>query len=549
MPNVPHQLADQQLRENFQHFVLQTGGLQNQISTLSDAVGDAMPVGSILAWTTDSAPVGWAIADGTAISRTTYAALFAEIGTTYGVGDGSTTFNLPNLKGRTVVAKDSAQTEFDALAETGGAKTHTLVAAEMPAHVHNIGPVGNPQLFTPAGAGNFVAASTGGAGTGLNPGTTSTGGGGAHANLQPYIVLNYIIKLLPSGDASLAVAAGSGLSSSAGQLNVNVDGATLEISADTLQVKDGGISAAKVAADVATQAELDAHAALTTAHAAATNLLHTTGAESKTGILTMANQLLGAAGSLSTVGVAVGEAGVGMYRFTVGRGALAAGGVRVADWQSTQFAINVPLLATYLGLGSGVPVDGAIEMTATTVLDADWTSGNTFTVNPGDGALFSGYAAPYPVKVGASSVKVWVTARSSDTFTVNTAPTTAAISGTSPYGTGAAMPSFSAGDAVTICLTDGYMIPAAGASLAAVFNQSVTPTMWLPPTSTVHSLSAPATGRVFVFADFSGNAAVVPIDIGIYNLDSAYHQINTNYGSLTVVYNAASQKYVKIANT
>jgi microcystin-dependent protein len=97
-----------------------------------------VPTGSINAWSTNTAPTGWQLCDGTEVSRTTYAALFAVIGTTYGAGDGSTTFNLPNLKGRAIVGRDAAQTEFDVLGETGGAKTHTLTSAQMPAHVHAI---------------------------------------------------------------------------------------------------------------------------------------------------------------------------------------------------------------------------------------------------------------------------------------------------------------------------------------------------------------------------------------------------------------------------
>jgi microcystin-dependent protein len=82
------------------------------------------------------APAGWLLCDGTAISRTTYAALFAVIGTTYGAGDGSTTFNVPNLKGRVGVGVDTAQTEFAARGQTGGEKAHTLSITEMPSHTH-----------------------------------------------------------------------------------------------------------------------------------------------------------------------------------------------------------------------------------------------------------------------------------------------------------------------------------------------------------------------------------------------------------------------------
>ncbi len=87
-------------------------------------------------WTTNTPPIGYLVCDGTAVSRTTYASLFSVISTAYGIGNGTTTFNLPNIKGNVVVGRDSGQTEFDVLGETGGAKTHSLSVAEMPAHTH-----------------------------------------------------------------------------------------------------------------------------------------------------------------------------------------------------------------------------------------------------------------------------------------------------------------------------------------------------------------------------------------------------------------------------
>lgn len=161
--------------------------------TLVDPIfsGEAMiPLGAVVPFAGRVSPEGWLICDGSAVSRTLYANLFAVIGTTYGSGNGSTTFNLPDMKGRIPVARDAAQTEFDVLGETGGAKTHTLTTAEMPAHEHD-------------GDGGFETlriATTGatlgiGAGTNVAPIYNETiGGGGAHNNLQPYITLNYIIK-------------------------------------------------------------------------------------------------------------------------------------------------------------------------------------------------------------------------------------------------------------------------------------------------------------------------------------------------------------------
>jgi len=147
--------------------------------------GALTPTGSIMAWTTTSAPTGFLLCDGSAVSRTTYATLFGIVSTTFGTGDGSTTFNVPNLKGKVIVGFNASETEFDAMGETGGEKTHTLTVAEMPAHTHNY-------PSTAGGAGNAVPTlSDAGA---HNNVTDSKGGDGAHNNLQPYMALTYIIK-------------------------------------------------------------------------------------------------------------------------------------------------------------------------------------------------------------------------------------------------------------------------------------------------------------------------------------------------------------------
>lgn len=134
---------------------------------------------------TSTPPTGWLTCDGSAVSRTTYAALFTAIGTQFGIGDGTTTFNLPNAKGRVVVGYNAAETEFDALGEIGGAKTHTLATSEIPAHTHTVGYDG--------GGGVVGAASNGNAGSNTFN-TGSTGGAGAHNNLQPYITFHCVIK-------------------------------------------------------------------------------------------------------------------------------------------------------------------------------------------------------------------------------------------------------------------------------------------------------------------------------------------------------------------
>nr|DAQ47247.1 MAG TPA: Baseplate wedge protein [Caudoviricetes sp.] len=150
------------------------------------------PAGSVQMFAGATAPPGYAICDGGAVSRTDNPNLFAAVGVAYGAGDGSTTFNLPNLKGRVPVGQDAAQSEFNALGKAGGAKTHTLTEAQMPVHSH-------PQYVTANSGSEAIRrdyASDGGSARfpqGANTG--NAGGGQAHNNLQPYVVMSYIIRL------------------------------------------------------------------------------------------------------------------------------------------------------------------------------------------------------------------------------------------------------------------------------------------------------------------------------------------------------------------
>ena len=156
------------------------------------------PSGAILNYAGATAPSGWLLCYGQAISRATYAALFTAIGTVYGAGDGSTTFNLPDLRGRSISGVDNmggtaasrvtsggSGVAGTTLGATGGAETVTLTQAQMPAHTHS--------APNPGGA----ASATSGSGSGGNGSTTtgSTGGGGAHSNMQPVIMMNSIIKI------------------------------------------------------------------------------------------------------------------------------------------------------------------------------------------------------------------------------------------------------------------------------------------------------------------------------------------------------------------
>lgn len=176
-----------------------------------------LPTGTIIMHAADTPPTGYLICNGGTFSSATYPALAAMLGDTYGVHSG-TTYYLPDLAGRVPVGK-SAETEFNALGKSGGEKTHTLTNAEMPTHSHGGGTgwISNDHSHTPSVAGSGAVAGTAsrltangssfytlsGSITALGlSGVTSNhwhginndGGGGSHNNLQPYIVLNYIIK-------------------------------------------------------------------------------------------------------------------------------------------------------------------------------------------------------------------------------------------------------------------------------------------------------------------------------------------------------------------
>jgi microcystin-dependent protein len=190
-------------------------------SGLGGTVG-AVPAGAVMPFAGASAPAGWLLCFGQTVSRSQYGELFAVLGTTYGSGDGSTTFGLPDLRGRVVAGVDnmggSAASRLtsttitgggDAVGEVGGSQTHTLTTSEMPSHTHVQD--AHSHTYRPIATGGFnngmwhfdgntLAGADGGTGGGT-PSTNNTtatnqntGGGGAHNNVQPTMVLNYIIK-------------------------------------------------------------------------------------------------------------------------------------------------------------------------------------------------------------------------------------------------------------------------------------------------------------------------------------------------------------------
>lgn len=164
-------------------------------STLTGAVTanaalSFIPVGTVVWKASATVPTNWLECDGSAVSRATYAALFADIGTTYGTGDGSTTFNLPNQQRRALVGRGGSGTATlaNTLGSTGGEETHLLTTPEIPAHTHTY----QAQITVSQGqsSGNSILAASSGSVTG------STGGGGSHNNMQPSLVMMMIIRAI-----------------------------------------------------------------------------------------------------------------------------------------------------------------------------------------------------------------------------------------------------------------------------------------------------------------------------------------------------------------
>ena len=157
-------------------------------------VNDSVPIGSIQAYAGANPPGNWLICAGQAVSRTKYQKLFNVIGTTYGEGDGNTTFNLPDLRGKVAIG----QSPTYELGASGGEETHLLTINEMPSHKHGIfSGYGDFDTTVTTDAFRYQTWANNNRGWHYDF-INNTGGDEAHNNMQPYLVTNYIIKALDS---------------------------------------------------------------------------------------------------------------------------------------------------------------------------------------------------------------------------------------------------------------------------------------------------------------------------------------------------------------
>ena len=164
-------------------------------------ISGLLPPGVIVPYGVSAAPTGFLLCDGTAVSRTTYSALFAVVSSLYGDGNGSSTFNVPDLRGRFIAGWDAGAGSNvltstagasgtmivgASIANTGGIQAVTLSVGEIPAHSHTFTQFGSNAGGNEGGGPLWQYTST--------SDTSDTGGGGAHSNIPPSMILNFIIK-------------------------------------------------------------------------------------------------------------------------------------------------------------------------------------------------------------------------------------------------------------------------------------------------------------------------------------------------------------------
>ena len=171
----------------------------DDMNEIKSVVNTNTPPGLISMFAGSTAPTGWLICDGSAVSRTTYADLFSAIGTTYGNGNGSTTFNLPNLQGRVPVGYKSSDSDFNSMGKTGGGKQILIPMqwysgfVDMRYNENNIN-VPNWENWRKEIVANTKSLSPAETSTTAIMGTNENSTSDTNGNLQPYIVMKYIIS-------------------------------------------------------------------------------------------------------------------------------------------------------------------------------------------------------------------------------------------------------------------------------------------------------------------------------------------------------------------
>lgn len=204
-------LAQTQVPHTFQNGeVIDAGKFNENFDALEQSIDaipttPSLPVGTLMMYAAETAPDGYLLADGSAVSRVTYSDLFAVIGTTFGAGDGST-FNLPNLSQRFPLGAGTGRL----IGETGGSEQHELSTNELPAHTHTVTDPGHRHSLNIAGVddtsfsaqpGHQPVADSSNVISSVNTANSSTGivinatgGGEPFSIMNPYLVVNYIIK-------------------------------------------------------------------------------------------------------------------------------------------------------------------------------------------------------------------------------------------------------------------------------------------------------------------------------------------------------------------
>lgn len=170
----------------------------DNLNALYASIPLAVPPGILSPYAGGTTPTGWILCNGQAVSRSVFSALFTAIGTLFGVGNGTTTFNVPDMRGRVPLGLDNlggssanrvVATQADTMGQNAGEENHTLTTTEMPSHSHDIQTGNsNPQARQVMAAGDNSLVTVG---SGI---VKNTGGGATHNNMQPYISVSYIIK-------------------------------------------------------------------------------------------------------------------------------------------------------------------------------------------------------------------------------------------------------------------------------------------------------------------------------------------------------------------